>query len=302
MKKLVIHAGYPKAASTTLQNGLFYTLHNHGRINFLGRAWENGFYGVAKDKESYKRWLIGLMEKRIGSSGKSALGDFRDDCVNLFSEGIFMNNETHGTDFFMPSRIKEYFDGRADRIEILLILRSQRTLIPSYYVQNYRKIRMRFSDYIRKNENSRWSGSVKVFDFYSVASEYARIFGNDNLHLVLFEDLVNDKDRFSAQIGRLVGVEAETISACLEKKHFNKTKRVDRAVFVKKLDTWSIRRLAARMFDVVGIDGGRFFAKKIPMPTKEETDQVFESFKRSNELLADQFSLDKDSMREYGYF
>ena len=33
MKKLLIHLGYPKSASTTLQNGLFYEL--HGRAQFF---------------------------------------------------------------------------------------------------------------------------------------------------------------------------------------------------------------------------------------------------------------------------
>ncbi|MBL4759587.1 MAG: hypothetical protein JKY80_01870 [Mariprofundaceae bacterium] len=38
MSKLVIHVGYPKTATSTIQNKFFYPLHQKGEINFLGKA------------------------------------------------------------------------------------------------------------------------------------------------------------------------------------------------------------------------------------------------------------------------
>jgi hypothetical protein len=43
MKKLIVHIGYPKTATTTLQTDVFYNLYKSGKINFLGKA------SIAKD-------------------------------------------------------------------------------------------------------------------------------------------------------------------------------------------------------------------------------------------------------------
>jgi hypothetical protein len=36
MKKLIVHIGYPKTATTSLQDKVFYELHKTGNINYLG--------------------------------------------------------------------------------------------------------------------------------------------------------------------------------------------------------------------------------------------------------------------------
>ena len=38
MKKLIVHIGYPKTATTSIQENVFAGLHNGGLINYLGRT------------------------------------------------------------------------------------------------------------------------------------------------------------------------------------------------------------------------------------------------------------------------
>jgi hypothetical protein len=41
MSILLLHIGYPKTATTTLQDGLFVKLHQAGKINYIGKAIQN---------------------------------------------------------------------------------------------------------------------------------------------------------------------------------------------------------------------------------------------------------------------
>ena len=74
MKRVLVHAGYPKAASTTLQNGLFLQLHRKNAIHFLGRAFESRYYGAKANKREFKNWFKSVTKN--GRAGDS-LGRFR---------------------------------------------------------------------------------------------------------------------------------------------------------------------------------------------------------------------------------
>ena len=41
MKKLIVHIGYSKTGTTTMQKGLFVKLQNEGLINYLGIAYKD---------------------------------------------------------------------------------------------------------------------------------------------------------------------------------------------------------------------------------------------------------------------
>lgn len=107
MKRLLLHLGYPKSASTTLQNGLFYELHKNNVTNFIGKAWESGYYGPAGSKKKYKAWLRTI-------SGDQSLPSrlvpnrlpvrFSDDKLNVMSEELFILRDRDRP--MMPDRIR----------------------------------------------------------------------------------------------------------------------------------------------------------------------------------------------------
>jgi hypothetical protein len=93
MKKIIVHLGLPKTATTTLQHHLFQELHNDGKINFLGKV-------VEFDKKTGKSYYInnsgGIIrkaaEERLNYEVSLELESLLvEDRVNVFSdEGIMV--------------------------------------------------------------------------------------------------------------------------------------------------------------------------------------------------------------------
>lgn len=314
MKRLLIHIGYPKAASTTLQNALFMGLHELGLINFMGRAFESDYYGFADSKKQFKQWLkalgsnddksdnLNLIDAAISTDLFSRISD---TALNVLSEGAFILNDRNGKTITMPDKIQRYFSGKVDQIEVLVVIRSQITLIMSNYVQRFKKIEeKRFSEYldVHMNGPKKGLGDFKVYDFYSLAMKYAEVFGRDNLHFLLFEDMVHNKDAFSAALGTITGLDTNSINNCLGESKLNVTKLDSDYHICKKPVTNTLRYQVGRVIWKMGVDVGEMMKTKVPKITKSEEDAIFGFFWEGNLKLAQEFSLDAERMKEYRYF
>jgi hypothetical protein len=303
MKRLLLHVGFPKAASTSLQNGLFLALHKEKAINFLGRAFESDFYGVRQNKGHYKDWFDDVVDGKAYDPANT-LGDMSDSLTNVLSEGLFMMNERHYTDQIVGAKLlKAYFSPQADQIDVMILLRKQPDLIPSYFVQNYRKLKKRsFADFLAYNVESNWTGDAKIFNFYDVVSAYAAAFGKDRVHVVLFEDFVRNRDRFSAELGRLMNVDPSVIKTNLGESQLNKTRKEAGTVVIRKINKTSLRHRAIKILEMLGLKFADSLRIRIPAVTDQEKNTIFETFKHSNLKLAKEFGLDKRVMQEHGYF
>lgn len=309
MKRLLIHIGYPKAASTTLQNSVFLPLHRDNRINFLGRAYESQYYGAADTKKEYKNWLTSfIMAEPLFDVPEKDINDIQnlsDDKINLLSEGAFTLWEIHESEYNVAERIKNHFiDGlNLDQVEILIILRCQTTLIMSDYVQRHRKIKEKsFSQYLKKKIGSETPGYFKVFSSLDLVKKYAELFGSERVHLILFEDLVNDRECFNASLAKVLGVETAVIEQCSLDKRLNKTEIVKGANVPKKQDKSLFRvQLRELLMKKLYFDA-KILRHKVPVIKEEEKQLIFETFKEGNRKLAEEFCLDKEKMRDYGYF
>jgi hypothetical protein len=299
MKRLLIHVGYPKAASTTLQNGVFLNLHRQKKINFLGRAFESGFYGIKSTRHEYKKWfkeVVGAADAR-----KETLGNLSEEVVNLLSEGLFMNNERHSDQLTGPRLLHNYFSPFFDQIEILIVVRKQQDLIPSYFITQYRRLNNSLSNFLDLHVNGNLSAEGKIFDFHSVAMAYAEVFGKDSVHIVLFEDLVKNREKFSSDLGGAMAIDARTILDGMEETHLNKTIRKGNSLVVRKMQKHSIRAWFHDRLKTISPSLASLALVKLPGVTDEERKRIFESFRESNRRLAGKFELD-DSMSGYGYF
>jgi hypothetical protein len=302
MKRLLLHIGYPKAASTSLQNGLFLALHREHAINFLGRAFESGFYGTKKSRAAYKDWFDHVVG--TGAAGRAGcIGELSATRLNVLSEGLFMMNERRSDHIVGPGLLHKHFSAQAESTDILLVIRRQGDLIPSYYTQNYRKLEQKlFAEYLAHNIQQGWSGEAKIFNFRNVLHAYAEVFGRQHIHVVLFEDFVNNRERFSTQLAHATGVEPGIIAGHLGEEHLNQTRKEAGTLVIRKLNKHSIRNRAIRALQALGSKYADSLRVRIPAVTEEERRVLFDSFKDSNLQLAEEFSLDKQAMREYEYF
>jgi len=212
-----------------------------------------------------------------------------------------MMNERHEDHLATPERLRRYFSSRADKLDALLVLRAQSNLLPSYYVQNYyRMSQPTLGAFLDHHIAQQWAGEGKIFNLRDVARAYAETLGREHVHILLFEDFVDDRTHFSAALGQAMGLPAEVILANLGEIHLNQMRKEADGVVVRKLDKRSWRHRAIKLLGY--FDKGKTLRIKLPPVSETEKQTIFESFKNSNEQLAAEFSLDRERMRRYGYF
>lgn len=313
MSRLLIHIGYPKAASTTLQNAVFLGLHELGLINFLGRAFESGYCGFAKNKKEFKKWLnyVSPNEKkahRYDSADIDSLANIfslvSSQKTNILSEGAFILNDRNGDQFITPQNIYDYFHEKFDHIDIMLIIRSQTTLIMSNYIQRYRNIEeKKFKKYlnVHMNGHKKDSGDFKIYNIYNLTKKYAEVFGKDNLNIVLYEDMVRDNEKFVFELAKIIRVDDRQIHKCLGNSQFNVTKIDSDYHICKKPFKRSFRYRLGKMLKKLRLEPGELMKTKVPKMTGDEEQKIFDYFKDSNLKLAEEFSLNSDKMKRYKY-
>jgi len=296
MRRLVIHLGYPKAASTTLQNALFFKLHQEGRIHFVGRAFESGYFGPAANKKDYKSWFRAVCDPTTPADEKPDIpSPLVDGKLNLLSEGLFVNHERRGDTIAIAERLVPYFASRSDHLRLLFVIRNQQTLVRSDYVQRYRKIKKgTIGEYVTENLRLGRDGQFGVFDFAELIGSYAAIVGKENITIAFFEDLSKDISRFSTDIGAAIGVDPGVVRGHLESSHLNRTPSAGAGSVVRRHGKITIRKWLEQT--VLG--------KKVVVPEMPDREQelVSETFRDSNRRLARDFGLDSERMSAYGYF
>lgn len=334
-KKLVVHIGFPKTATSTIQLNLLSELYREGHIeylNHLGRPDPNfGEITCAKtikyithqtDDIDYKEELepIADSEKSIAVISNEHLSFFEKDFswANLGYEG-YLNLD----------RIYEVFDGIFDSIEILIGIRSQTSLISSFYAETYHFIIQHgkylglFENWFKKNFTDVTSINKLPFNYYVMAKHASSLFGKDNVHLAVFEDLKQKKQGYYDAIASIFRVSGDYIKEILQHNSKNVTiKYPDGYVSanhpplgvyltapfrgaLRKISDTSSYLLLRKMYHTLLPSKIRnqkvAKEKKIRVPSEEEERQIMKLFNSSNLALIEDFNLNSEEMRRHKY-
>jgi len=340
MKTLVIHVGYPKTATTTMQKSVFLKL--DGEINYVGRDSRrnhNVFEFISKTligewggnlsaclppslrEMDARQWdLLEWCNKGQGFCS----GLLRHDQVNLFSDErlLFPYRSLQGADHY-PSRIKQMLDDGDTEIKILCVLRKQEFLMQSLYAQKFKNSFMHHNSLntpqrLFFDEGRLVDGEYsQIFDFSSQLAAYAGAFGRANIHVLLFEELVENPRNFLAQLSGALGVDAGKVERLYEKSSkFRVRNRARGGEYVVKLPTSKMPR---QDFSVVSAIENlrcsrypvlRAFAKmalgmanrKVVIPgfTEEERDKIRRAYREGNASL-EMYGVSRESLERYGY-
>jgi hypothetical protein len=231
LSKTFIHIGYPRTATTTLQNHLFATSSN---LLYLGKPF--------KDK-SIENWVNELCFNTTLDYSHKEFHDWIQDYRNKKDFSIFLSNEG----FLMPSaqdlkitceRLQKVFGS----CHIILTLRNQWDIISGYYYLAGRKGRQLFVNGIPSLPSfplsvNKWVeyslmhktdplnfhhiSLLAYLDFHKVIKFLKSAFGHENVSVFLFENFKAEKNLFSNQLKALLGCEFSAKD--FEKKHDNKT-------------------------------------------------------------------------------
>lgn len=249
MRRKVIHIGANKTGSTTLQRCLFAV---SGDLLYLGEDC-NGY-------EEYKDSLNSLVSD----------DDFHFDkkkAKEIFSKFELSQGErtfVYSNEDIMTSRVPAQCARRLHEFlpdaEILVVIRNQLTAIPSFYANHGAYLKMVPRRYWRQYVSfDDWMSYCTEFIKYSpldsyfyfrILALYASLFGRDKIHVLLYEDFVNDKIKFIHSLCHVLRIESEEALRLLSGK------RERRRNTQRELRYHRLRNLFL---------GGRSFGHRLPL-------------------------------------
>jgi hypothetical protein len=225
-KKAVVHIGYPKTATTSLQKTVFPHLQDQG-IDYLGLHFEargrrltnNPAKDLLDDLEARSAEELHLHGARLSAY---AVEPARSDTCLLSHEGFLFHcirGEVDGGEMRVE-KLRELLERLAvvlDDIELtlLLVVRRQDELLHSLYAQAYSHFFRRvpelasFDTFLSQLAPESKYAHIFTPLYYAKTLDLCReVFPTAGLEVIPYELMVGDSQRFVSELARAVGVEA----------------------------------------------------------------------------------------------
>ena len=219
-KQILFHVGLPKAASSTVSQLVFL---NNPEINYLSKhSRDNHLINYIKhtiltlDHKYFMKKLGKAREKFLELS-------LEVDRPNVLSESGMCNKD------FMENfqRLALVTEGMKDRLEFLIIIRSQ----PSAIISSINHVGHLFSEMETQGEenvenflgllinhglNSKKTPTYfKSFDYQYLFDLIEQLFPNSKMHVLLFEQLQDDKELFQEKLREILKIKNVSIDGAL---------------------------------------------------------------------------------------
>jgi hypothetical protein len=234
MTELVVHVGYPKTATTTLQMHLFP---HHAEIDYLGKNFPGHTFRDPVLLEEFNRLAL-EGEMRYGGVAqlKALLAGYRAESrgkvVLVSTEAL-----THVAAVDAGLVARRLHEACAP-CKILITIREQSALLTSFYAMHGR-----FGNYVfvtKEKEEGRlrfpiaadewlkcmWRRPERnlptTIHYHELIRYYVGLFGKANVGVFLFEELVHQPRQFLAGLCAFLGIDPDIAGALVSGKHENR--------------------------------------------------------------------------------
>ena len=255
----VIHIGANKTASTLIQRRLFA---KHHALAYIGEDCA-GYSGIRPQLED----LIQKDESYYDEPGMRALID-QAACEAGRLTLVFSSED------ILTARHPSVCAARLGRLmpgaTVVLVLRNQLTTWPSWYINHGAYLKGVPKRYWRRHVSfEEWleycfafpdQTPVEAMNYWRHWQIFSKIFGPENVKVLLYEDLIRDPARFFAQWGGILGIPAEDIASRLEGKRERPRLTHRRHLF----DKWSESVPPLKFLSGSWLDGGPAARVEIP--------------------------------------
>lgn len=201
----VLHVGFHKCGSTTLQAALFG---RHPQIDYLGEPREEprSTEAIRLVRDSCyveERKRIRFDPERSRALWQEALSDVAPGLVPVFSKESLTQPEFYAApdDPNLPERLRAVV-GPA---RIVIVTRHQIRLIESLYLFHAKGVHVEPAQQwldARQEE-------MHQYRFHTVAQSFVAAFGRDNVAIFPFEDMKTDAKSFARRICDFIGVDSQ---------------------------------------------------------------------------------------------
>lgn len=238
--EVLVHFGFPKTGSSTLQYGLFKPLHDKGIVNL--RTWRQEDPDEHLDRRPSSRLFTSqdMLDESINFiSGK----------LNILSDESFtapycLRRYNYGDDikdpFEFPALIKEQITNKyGDNVKFkcLMVIRNHSSLIYSQYVEEYNLKKYKDADILFDSNGDLDLSGYDIYRFYQYYMTLSEVFGESSVELLLFEHWKQYFDEFSIKLSELLSVSHNTVMEYLSSSHVNKKKKSEAGYYTKDGET-----------------------------------------------------------------
>jgi len=235
-KKLIIHIGYPKTGTTSLQLNLFkelmvsgkieYLNHLNKKVDFLGDIFCGKTLAYVMGMSSIRNFEDELNAFKKITNPVSVISN---ENLSFFCSGFsWAYQSANAAD--NAKRISEVFSPYFDTIEVLMFVREQSSMIQSFYAQQYNHIIaeepkfVKVDKWMKANFIAKCPAEKLIFDYNFIYNSFSNVLGVNNIKLFLFEDLKNNPSQIASTLSEVFGVERDfVLEAISESKQKNKT-------------------------------------------------------------------------------
>jgi len=213
--KLFLHLGFPKTATTSIQEKFF---DQHEEINCVGaitlereREWKE-FDGVEKRYNSSNGTYFfndivateSIFFDSIMSKYENIFSEYvTPDKVLVYSLEDFVTNHRNNFDIgLIADRLHKIFS-RCFDVEVIFTIREQKSILPTYFQTLYTGSFNKFINEMLEDPEKKVLASLR-YDL--VAKYYANLFGKEKVHLLLFEELQQDRLKFIEKLSNILRI------------------------------------------------------------------------------------------------
>jgi len=233
-KEIFIHIGYPKTATTTLQN---YMFPNHCGLVYLREDSKNlpFFHDMVFSRENYVKNNIEYYKKELGNRLKNDRTKYIYSEESLTSFGMYFRfNPSPYVWTIEPNsiarKLKIIFkdSGVFEKQKIIITIREQKSIIKSMYAQVYNMVFKRFRQtntfekFLKYSFENKDQFILDTIDYDSVIKTYEELFGKENICVLVYEDLKQNKNSFVKKLTDFMGIDFNEAMKLIENKHTNK--------------------------------------------------------------------------------
>jgi hypothetical protein len=226
MSNTVIHIGFPKTATTTLQNHLFA---KHPGIHYPGKPYQdNDLKGMIRDlviqestvyqAENLEQYIDKHLAAEPGTGKK----------VLLISDETFVSAAKVRDKGIVAHRLKNLFPAA----KILVTIRNQMDAVKSGYIgggrllgnvpKKYKNMIISFKDWLEICENMYHGDFVRNVVYFDTIDYYTGLFGKENICILLFEDFVKNTPDFIEKLSLFLNIDPGTSLGLMQNAHDNK--------------------------------------------------------------------------------
>jgi hypothetical protein len=214
--KEIIHIGFPKTATTTLQAHLFS---RHPDLANIGRPFRDRDHG---------NLINSLAQADDCDYDEGRMAALIEESRKLPGTTLIYSDET-----VAASSIRSIAAKRLHRLfpnaHIVAVVREQLSAWESLYAHHGRKLRgipepyrgrhVSFDAFLAYEHKKAGRGLLRTFQYAEILDFYATLFGRDRIHVLTFEEFISDKPAFIARMAEHLGIDAQAANALLEAKH-----------------------------------------------------------------------------------